>query len=198
MANATADYGFAFVRSYDVEATHIECAVLTGGSDLFVGDPVVLAGSGDSQGRPTVTRAADDTTTVNVFGVIDGIKATGSDGLNKQFSDSADTVIVIPTMPGYVFRVNASNTTGVSLNDIGQRMDHVQAAGDSKTGRSGYALDVGEDGSSPSPTTNGWLLIGFDRRADNSFSTTVSTDTINVDCLVTCVESSWSNGNGAA
>jgi len=199
MANATADYGFSYVRSYGVEPSTIECAALTAASDLYVGDPVILSGTGDSSGRPSITRAAADTSTVNVFGVVAGIKATGPDNLNKLYSDSADTVIVIPTMPGTVWRVNGSDVTsnGTSLNDIGLRFDHIVVAGDTLTGRSQYYLDMGGT-TAGSATDNAWLLIGFDRRPDNEFSTTVGTDTDDVDCLVICAESVWSNGNGAA
>ena len=182
MANATADYGFSYVRSLlGPEPANIECAVLTAGSDLYVGDPVKLSGTGDSQGRPSITVAAAGDF---VFGVVEGIKATGPDNLNKQFSDSADTVMVKPAMQGVVFRVN---TDSFNLNDIGLRFDHKAGSGDDLTGRSGYFLDVNTT-TAGSTTENQWLLLQVDRRPDNEFSTTVSTDTDDVDVLVTCLE----------
>jgi len=193
MANATADYGFAYVKSHSGEPKAIGCAVLTAGTDLYVGDPVILSGTGDSSGRPSITRAAAQTTTVNVFGVVQGFKATGTDNLSKQYSDSADTVIVLPTTPGSIWRVNSDSA---SLDDIGLRFDHIVAAGSSLTGRSGYYLDVNTT-TAGSATSNCWMLVGFDRRPDNEFSTTVSTDTDDVDCLVMCVESVWLTGGGA-
>jgi len=196
MANATADYGFSYVRSYaGPEPANIECAALTAASDLYVGDPVKLSGTGDSSGRPSITVAAAGDM---VFGVVEGFKASGPDNLNQMYSNSADTVMVKPTLQGVVFRVNTSNTTGARLDDIGLRFDHVATAGDTLTGRSGYALDVGEDATAGSSTENQWLLIGFDRRPDNEFSTTVTTDTINVDLLVVCLETTWGqDGTGA-
>jgi len=196
MANSTADYGFVPVASYGGEIRQIECAALTAASDLYVGDPVKLSGTGDSSARPSITVAAAGD--ANIFGVVVGIKASGPDGLTKMYSDSADTVIVVPTLPGTVFRVNASNTTGARLDDIGLRFDHVAGTGDTLTGKSGYALDVGEDATAGSSSSNQWALIGFDRRPDNEFSTTVTTDTPNVDLLVVCSESFWhTGGNGA-
>jgi len=200
MANATADYGFTPVKAYSGELRQIRCAVAAGyGTALFVGDPVSLDGSGFN-GRPTVRVAPDDTSTVMIFGVIVGFEATGPDSLTTLHSlaSTADTVIVQPTLPGVVFRVNTSGATGASQNDIGLRFDHVATAGTALTGRSNYALDMGDDATAGSATSNGWLLIGFDDRPDNEYSTTLATDTINIDLLVTCVESSWANGNGVA
>jgi len=196
MANATADYGFSYVRSYvGPEPANIECAALTGDADLYVGDPVKLSGSGDSSGRPSITVAAAGDM---VFGVVEGFKATGPDNLNKMYSNSADTVMVKPTLPGVVFRVNAGGATGARLDNIGLRLDHVAGSGDTLTGRSGYSLDMSEGAGSESTTENQWLVIGFDRRPDNEFSTTVSTDTIDVDLLVVCLESTWmQDGTGA-
>lgn len=199
MANVSANYGFAYVRSHGAEPKDIECAALTGATDLYVGDPVVLSGSGDSFGRPSVTRAGADTTTVMVFGVIQGVKATGPDNLHKQYSDSADTIIVKPTLPGTVWRVNSGEVGGhgFALNDIAQRLDHIVVAGSTLTGRSGYYLDMGGS-TGASNTSNCWLILQPDRRPDNEFSTTVSTDTDNVDLLVMCIESTWVLGNGVA
>jgi hypothetical protein len=197
MANATASYGFVYVKSlYGPEPPNIECAALTAASDLYVGDPVKLSGTGDSQGRPSITKAdAGDM----VFGVVEGFKATGPDNLNKMYSDSADTVMVKPALPGVVFRVNGGSvaSNGASLNDIGLRFDHIDAAGSSLDGKSGFYLDMGGT-TAGSSTENQWLLIGFDRRPDNEFSTTVGTDTDNVDLLVVCLESTLSqDGTGA-
>lgn len=198
MANLTADYGFAYVKSlFGGTPTLIECAVLTAGSDLFVGDPVKLSGTADSASRPSITVAAAADT--SIFGVVQSIKATGSDGLAKQYSDSADTVMVMPTAPGAVFRVNAAGSSGPALNDIGMSGDHVAGSGDTKTGRSGYALDIGDSGGSALATSGRqWGIIGFDRRPDNVFSSTVGTDTLDVDVLVVCKESYWHTGGAGA
>lgn len=193
MANATADYGFVYVSSpYGIAPELIECAVLDAADDIYIGDPIILTGTGDAAGRPSVTRAGNDSTTNNVFGVVQGILATGPDNLHKQYSSGPDTILVMPTLPGVRFRVNPTST-GLQLDDIGQRFDHVQASGDTVTGKSGYSLK----NSSGSASDNTWLLLEFDRRPDNVFSSTVSTVTADVDAIVICVESVWANGNGA-
>ena len=125
MANLTASYGFSFEKCMygGAQPSLIECAALTAAADIYVGDPVKLSGTGDSSGRPSITvcTAGD-----MVFGYAAGIKATGPDGLNKLYSDSADTVLVLPALPGVVMRVNggAVSSNGTSLNDIGLRFDH--------------------------------------------------------------------------
>ena len=196
MANATADYGFAYVRCHLGDPQPIECAALAAASDLYIGDPVKLSGTADSSARPSITVAAAGDT--SIFGVVTGVKATGPDNLNKMHSTSADTIIVMPTGPGAIFRVNASGATGTRLDDIGLGFDHVAGTGDTLTGRSGYALDMGEDASAGATTGRQWRVIGFDRRPDNEYSTTVTTDTINVDLLVVCAESFWFTGGAGA
>ena len=198
MANVDADYGFEPMSNYSGYIREMECAVLAGyGIALFVGDPVKFGGTGDSQGRPSII--VSDAGDTNTMGVIIGFKASSPDSLTTQHSlaSTADIAIVVPTLPFTVFRVNASNTTGARLNDIGLLFDHVAGTGNSKTGRSGYALDMGEDATSGATTANTWRLFGFDRRPDNEFSTTVTTDTTNVDLLVVCVETIWNYGINA-
>ena len=190
MANATADYGFVPLYSLSGDIRNINCAVLAAATDLYVGDPVKFSGTGDSSGRPSITRAdaGDDT----VMGVIIGFKASGPDNLNQMYSTGADTAIVTPTLAHTVFRVNAGGTTGVDLNDIGNCFNHVYAAGDALTGKSGCYIDS----TTAATTGTTWRLIGFADRPDNEFSATVSTDTLDTDILVTCVESIWVGHNG--
>lgn len=201
MANATASYGFVPVKSLLGEIRTMRCSIAAGyGTALYVGDPVSLDGSGVGT-YPTIRVAPADSSTVNVFGVIVGFEATGPDGLATLYSpaSTAGTAIVVPTLPGTIFRVNAGSvaSNSAALNDIGMRHDHILGAGDTLTGKSGVYLDMGGT-TAQSATGNAWLLIGFDNRPDNEYSTTAATDTDNVDLLVTCVESSWANGNGVA
>ena len=90
MANLTADYGFVPMYNLVGEIRLIECAALAAASDLYVGDPVKLSGTGDSSGRPSITVAAAGDT--SIFGVVDSILPSGPDSLAKQYSNSADTV----------------------------------------------------------------------------------------------------------
>jgi len=192
MANATADYGFVPYDSISGEIRTFEAAVLVAAGDLFVGDAVEFSGTGDSQGRASIDAAA--AAAARICGVIVGFKASGPDGLATQYiaSANAGTAIVVPTLSTTIFRVNGHGATGVALNDIGLSADHVAGSGDVLTGKSGFTLDLGEGATAPTANDLSWLIWGFDRRADNEFSTTVSTNTIDVDILVRCKESYWS------
>lgn len=198
MANATADYGFVPYKNFVGEIRNFEAAVLVAAGDLFVGDAVEFSGSGDSQGRPSIAAAA--AAAARICGVIVGFKASGPDGLATQFIASADTgtAIVVPTLSSTLFRVNANGSEGAAIEDIGLSANHVAGAGDTLTGRSGFSLDMGTGGGGAvDPTANSlsWLIFGFDRRADNTFSSTVATNTIDVDILVICKESYWNTAS---
>jgi len=201
MANATAAYGFEFHSSLYPGGSGtpptIECAVLTAAGDIFVGDAVKLSGTGDSEGRASID--AIPTAEVVVYGVVVGLKASGPDSLATQYIASADSgvAIVIPALPGYIFRVNPEGATGVALNDIGLLVDSVAGSGDTLTGRSAHEAEVGEGGgTAPATTGNSWRFIGFDRRPDNTIDSTVSTNNPNADMLVVCVESTWLGSAG--
>jgi hypothetical protein len=72
----------------------------------------------------------------------------------------------------------------------------VLTAGDTLTGRSRFALDVGEDTEAGATNANQCRLIGFVNRADNEIGA-AGTDTANIACLVSFHESYWLTGAGA-
>ena len=200
MANAAKDYGLIFSHSlYGTGMpTAIKCVALdTYNTALYVGDPVVLGGSGDIYGRPNVNIAvgSEGTESTNIFGVISGILPTGPDSLSTLYGVVSTTriLLVIPVLPGTVWRVNASNTTGANPNDLGYGFDLVAGSGSTLTGQSGWALDVGED-NQVGATSGQVRLIGFDHRPDNTI-TAAGTDSPNVDCLVVFNESYWQVGS---
>lgn len=198
MANATADYGL--VPYYSLSGgglpPAIKCVALsTYATDLFVGDPVILAGSADQEGRPSVNIAvgSEGTESTGIFGVIMGFKPVGPDSLNTIYGVASTTrvLVVMPALPHVVFRVNSSNTTGPNPNDIGLGFDLVSGSGDTLTGRSGWALDIGDDNQAGA-STGQVRLVGFDNRPDNEIGA-AGTDTPNIDCLVTFAESYWNS-----
>lgn len=196
MANAAKDYGLIPIRSLTGGGLPpaIRCVALSGyGTNLFIGDPVILAGSGDTSGRPSVNIAigSEGSESTGIFGVITGFTPQNPDSLNVNYGAASTTRIltVIPALPTVVFRVNASNTTGPNPNDIGYGFDLVLGSGDTLTGKSGWALDVGEDNQAGA-TSGQCRLIGFSNRADNAIGA-AATDTPNIDCEVVIIESYW-------
>jgi len=198
MANATADYGLVPYKNLNGAGfSYIEAVALAAYStDLFVGDPVILGGDG-LLSKPSVVIAVGSagTESTNIFGVITGFTSAGPDSLNTLYgaADTARTVQIVPALPGTLFRVNASNTTGVNPADLGNGFDLVAGSGDTLTGRSGWALDVGEDNNAGATTGRQCRLVGFDNRPDNAIGAS-GTDTANVDCIVTFAESFWHTG----
>ena len=198
MANAAKDYGLTPVSSMAgaLPAT-IQCVGLSGvTSALYVGDPVILAGAGDQQGRPSVDIAigSEGTESEFVFGVITGVRASDPDSL-ATLGGTASTnriLTVMPALSNIIWRINASNTTGANPNDIGGGFDLVLTAGDALTGRSKWALDMGDDNQAIGAAGQ-VRLIGFDNRPDNAIGA-AGTDTADIDCLIVFAESYWNSG----
>lgn len=191
MANVAKDYGLVPVRSLVGDIPTQTVVALSGASALFVGDPVIPAGSGDASGRMSVDIAvgSEGTESTNIYGVVVGIQAASPDSLatHAGATGSARILQVALAVPTTIFRVNASNTTGPNPNDIGLGFDLVLGSGDTNTGKSGWALDVGDDNQAGAATGQ-VRLVGFTNRPDNEIGA-AGTDTPNVDCEVFFAES---------
>lgn len=199
MANASNDYGlvpYGTLSGGPIPTRVVDVA--SGTAALFVGDPVIPTGTGDIFGRLGVVIAvgSEGTESTNIYGVVVGFNPKGPDSLTTHAgaTGAVRTAIVALAMPDVLFRVNASNTTGASPNDVGAGFDLVAGTGSSLTGRSGWALDMGED--TQAAATSGQVrLIAFDPRPDNTIGAAVSTDSPNVDCLVIFAESYFNNNS---
>lgn len=183
MANSTADYGFVFHKGPYGEPALKEMVKPTAVEDVFVGDVVALGGSA-VDGVPTLILHV--TGALTMFGVVMGFKSATRSSLTAQYAASADVVtcMVMPCYPEIEFRVNSVQAR---QNDVGLFFNVDDAVGSQLTGKSGMFM-VNEAGST---TTGGLRLVGFARRPDNEFSTTDSTDTDDVDCIVVFHESIW-------
>jgi hypothetical protein len=172
--------------------------VASGTGALFIGDPVIADGTGNQSGYMGVTIAvgSEGTESVGIVGVITGFEAAGPDSLatHAGATGAVRTAIITPAFDDVVFRVNASNTTGPNPNDLGGGFDLVLGSGNTNTGKSGWALDIGDDNQAVA-TTGQVRLIGFDPRPDNVIGA-IGTDTANIDCLVVFAESYWTTGAG--
>lgn len=192
MANVAKDYGLVPVGTFSGQPVPIRTVVaLSGASALGVGDPVIPGGSGDTSGRMSVDIAvgSEGTESTNIYGVVVGIQASGPDNLLTYAGATGSERIVQIALATHdvIFRVNSSNTTGPNPQDIGLGFDLVLGSVDTLTGKSGWALDVGED--NQAGASSGQVrLIGFDNRPDNEIGA-AGTDTANIDCLVVFAES---------
>lgn len=152
------------------------------GTALFVGDPVIIAGSGDADGVPSVTRAAAG---VRVTGAVVGFtgnpNVSTDTGLRVGYrAASTEDYVLVADSPDLLFEVNEDAVGGaLAVTDIGLNLDLVAAAGSTVTKKSGYALD-----SSTKATTAAQVrLQGKSPTVDNAIG---STSTV---WLVTLVES---------
>lgn len=140
-------------------------------NDIFVGDPVTISGTGDTDGVPGVAlTAAGDRITGVVVGFAPDPAETGAMALNRGYrtASTADYLLVADD-PDLLFEANEDGVGGfLATTDIGLNVDLVAAAGSTVTKQSGYALD-----SSTKATTSAQLrVVGKSQRVDNAMGTT--------------------------
>lgn len=108
---------------------------------LYIGDPVKLAGTGQTlNGRvlSDITRAATGDV---ITGVVIGIKPATQDSTVYRAASTACEVYVADD-PDLVFEAQeGSSGTPLTANDCGLNINFVAGAGSNTTGRSGFQLD---------------------------------------------------------
>lgn len=166
MANTDAAFGLRPVRSGrspsmgSVTRYHVPASDATA---LFVGDPVILAGSADSDGVPTVTRATA-AAAGRITGVVVGVVPSPS--LETQYRPASTAAyVLVCDDPNQVYEIQEDADGGaLAAADVGLNADLIAGSGSTVTGRSGFELD-----SSTKATTATLQLriLGFAQRADN-------------------------------
>lgn len=133
------------------------------GTALFIGDPVIIAGSADSDGVASVTRATAGSGAY-ILGVVVGVEAETNDSLTYRAA-STERYVFVADDPNLIFEIQEDADGGaLAATDVGLNADIIIAAGSTTTGLSGVELD-----SSTAATTNTLQLRieGFAQRADN-------------------------------
>lgn len=132
-------------------------------NDLFVGDPVVLSGTGDADGVMSVTKATFASGNP-IFGVVTAVKLDPAHRDRATWIDGADTgYVTVDTSLDTIYLVQLDESLAVTY--IGQNAIPVQTAAGSRTaGTSGVELDA----TMANGTTDGFKLIGFYRAPDNA------------------------------
>lgn len=155
---------------------------------LFVGDPVIIAGSGDANGIATVTRAAAG---ARITGVVVGFTvnpAETTDGAMRTGfrAASTDAYVLVADDPELLFECREDAVGGaLAVGDIGNNVDLIAANGSTVTKKSGYLLD-----SSTKVTTAAQVrIVGFSTRTGSVVGS-------NPDVLVSIVESTQSPDSG--
>jgi hypothetical protein len=140
---------------------------------IFIGDPVIISGTGDVNGVPGVARAAagDRITGVVVgFAPVENAAAGATTALNRGWrtASTADYLLVADD-PMLLFAVEEDAVGGaLATTDIGNNADLVAGSGSTATKRSGYMLD-----SSTKATTSAQVrIVGFDQTIGNTIGGT--------------------------
>ena len=132
-------------------------------NDLFVGDPVVLTGTGDTVGIPGVTKATLAAGSP-IFGVITGLGLDPDNLGRSTWIDGADNgYVAVATGIDIIWEIQADAAlavTSIGLNTLGVQT----AAGDRTTGKSGIELDASEVAAG---ATLMFKVVGFPQRVDN-------------------------------
>jgi len=142
----------------------------TDASALYIGDPVIIAGSGDADGVSTVALAAAGARITGVvvgFAPVPGV--TTATGLTRGYrtASTLDNVLVADD-PALLFEANEDGVGGfLAVTNIGNNVDLVAGAGSTYTKLSGYMLDS----STAATTTAGVRVVGMSQRVNNTIGT---------------------------
>lgn len=166
MANADAPMGLKPVKSGDgpyIAQTEIYYCPSTDSTALFIGDPVILAGSADANGVPTITIATAGTSN-RITGAVVGFVPSATIVANGYRLASTAEYVIVEVGPNTVYEIqeDAGGAT-TALIDIGENASLVSGTGSTYTKRSGWQLD-----SSTHATSSLQLrMLGFVQRPDN-------------------------------
>ena len=180
MANKDAAFGLRPVRylngaPYNGETTAF--VVLAGDSTaLFLGDPVVFAGSSNASAidvygpgtLASITAASGGTTSTQaILGVVvsvDPLIGAGSDGRDSVIHRVASTerVINVATDPQIIYEVQSDGTT--VADDIGLNSQYIMGTGSAVTGIAGGELD---DSEAATTLTDMLKILSVANRVDN-------------------------------
>lgn len=167
MANVNAPAGMLPVRYASGApysgAANVYYVPASDATALFRGDPVIIAGSADANGVPSVTRATAGTAG-RITGVVVGIVPSPSITTQHRPA-STECYVLVADDPTLLFEIQEDAVGGaLAAADVGLNADLVAGAGSTVTGLSGFQLDS----STKAVTATLQLrIVGFAQRQDN-------------------------------
>lgn len=172
MANSSAPLGFRPVKYRDGKpyqgAVNPYICPASDSTALYVGDPVILAGSANADGVATITRATAGSGAY-VSGVVVGFVFTDPLPTTKYRPASTLMTVLVADDPDLLFEIQEDSVGGaLAVTNVGQNADFVAGSGSTYTGDSGFMLD-----SSTAATTNTLQcrIEGLAQRPDNEIGT---------------------------
>lgn len=136
----------------------------TDATALFIGDPVIIAGSADADGVPTATRATA-ASAGRITGVVVGFQPDPVVNAAGYGAASTAFYVLVCDDPEVLFEIQEDSVGGaLAATSVGLNADLIAASGSSATKMSGFMLD-----SSTAATTATLQLriVELERRADN-------------------------------
>lgn len=160
------------------------------GTALYIGDPVIIAGSGDANGVPSITRASAGgriTGTVVGFAPVPGATTDTAIKVGYRAASTADYVLVSDD-PALIYEAVEDAVGGaLAVTDIGNNVDLVAGSGSTYTKLSGFMLDSSTKGT----VSAGVRIIGFGQRVNNTVGGTEPV------WMVTLVETTEATADGS-
>jgi hypothetical protein len=155
MANANTPFGLKPVKDagsgYETGGLSMYYVPATDGTALYIGDPVVKAGSSDGAGNPSVTIAAAGGP---ITGVVMGFVPDGTTDQAGYRAASTAAYVLVCDNPDEAFIIQEDGVGGqLAAADVGLNASIIVAAGNAYSKRSGVMLD-----SSTKATTAGLEL----------------------------------------
>lgn len=173
MANTNTPFGLRPVRHingapYNGGATRYYVPA-SDGTALYLGDPVIIAGSADAAGLASVTKAtaAGGNYMLGPVVAFDPVEGAGAGGRDSTIYRAASTerYVWVADDPDLVFEVQEDGVGGaLAAADVGLNADWIAGTASTVTGLSGAMLDT-----STKATTNTLQLriLGFKQSVDN-------------------------------
>lgn len=164
MANVNAPFGLRPMRNASGTPYNGACKTFylpTGeANDIFIGDPVYIAGSADTDGVPTCTLATAGATN-KISGVVVGfVPSPGIITYGYRKASTAEYVLVC-TDPDIEYEVQ---TTTLAAADLEANSILASGSGNAYSRLSGWYVDTGTKGTS---ATYQVRIVGVSQRPDN-------------------------------
>jgi hypothetical protein len=169
MANSNAPTGFTPVRYKSGApyngAANVYYVPSSDGTALYIGDPVIIAGDGDTDGVPTATRATAGSAG-RITGVVVGFRPSSTIVANGYRAASTAEYALVADDPDLVFECQEDAVGGaLAAADIGFNADMVSGSGSATTHKSGFQLDTSTKATT---ATLQLRILGFVQRPDNA------------------------------
>jgi hypothetical protein len=136
----------------------------TDANDIFIGDPVIIAGSADTDGVPTATiaTAAGGSRWTGV--VVGFVPSSTIVTYGYRKASTADYILVADD-PNLLFEIQEDAVGGaLAAVDVGLNADLIAGSGSAYTHRSGWQLDTSTKATT---ATLQMRIVGFVQRPDN-------------------------------